>query len=67
MSVLYLLILFSLVVAVVFLVAFVVSVRRGQFDDTYSPGRRILFDDTPTRRIPEDSGPNENRKHHAKQ
>lgn len=44
MKIMFLLIIASIVVAVAFLVAFVVSVRNGQYDDTYSPGHRILFD-----------------------
>jgi len=46
MSVLFVLIGFSLLLAVVFLAAFIVSIKRGQFDDEYTPGVRILFDDT---------------------
>ena len=45
MSVILVLILISLVVAVVFLSAFFWAVKSGQFDDTYSPSVRMLFDD----------------------
>jgi len=45
----YLLIAVSLLVAVGFLVAFLRSVRNGQFDDTASPAVRILFDDPVTK------------------
>jgi cbb3-type cytochrome oxidase maturation protein len=45
--VLYITIVFSLLVAIVFLIAFFWAVRSGQFDDTYSPAVRILFDDKP--------------------
>ena len=45
MSVIILLIIFSVIVATVFLVAFIWAVRSGQFDDTKSPSVRILFDD----------------------
>ena len=45
MSVIILLILFSLVVAIIFLIAFIWSVKSGQYDDTYSPSVRILFDE----------------------
>lgn len=45
MKILILLILCSIIVAAFFLAAFVFSVKSGQFDDTYSPGRRILYDD----------------------
>jgi cbb3-type cytochrome oxidase maturation protein len=34
----------SLSVAVFFLVAFLWSLKSGQFDDEYGPPRRILFD-----------------------
>lgn len=38
----------SLMVALVFLVAFIWSAKTGQFDDDYSPSVRILFDDEKT-------------------
>ena len=45
MSVLIILILVSLAVAIGFLVAFIWSVRAGQYDDDYTPSVRMLFDD----------------------
>ena len=45
MGVVVLLIGFSLIVAIGFLVAFIWSVRNGQYEDDYSPSVRILFDD----------------------
>jgi len=45
MSVLILLILASLVVAVGFLIAFIWSVKSGQYEDDYTPSVRMLFDD----------------------
>lgn len=45
MSVIYLLILISLVVAICFLAAFLWAVKDGQYEDDYSPSVRILFDD----------------------
>ncbi|MCP4297249.1 MAG: cbb3-type cytochrome oxidase assembly protein CcoS [Proteobacteria bacterium] len=45
MSVLYLLIFVSLLVALGFLIAFLWAVKTGQFEDTYTPAIRILFDD----------------------
>lgn len=45
MSVIILLIIFSVIVATAFLVAFIWAVRSGQFDDTKSPSVRMLFDD----------------------
>ena len=47
MSVLILLIAFSILIAGGFLVAFIWSVKKGQFDDDYTPSIRILFDDKP--------------------
>ena len=38
----------SLLVACGFLVAFLVSVKRGQFDDQHTPAIRMLFDDSTT-------------------
>ncbi|MBL8007094.1 MAG: cbb3-type cytochrome oxidase assembly protein CcoS [Ignavibacteria bacterium] len=35
----------SLLVAVSFLIAFIWSVKSGQYDDKYTPSVRILFDD----------------------
>ena len=45
MSVIYLLISVSIVVAIVFFIAFVTAVRKGQYDDDYTPSVRMLFDD----------------------
>ena len=45
MSVIYMLISISVVVAVFFLYAFIKAVRGGQYDDDYTPSVRMLFDD----------------------
>ncbi len=45
MSVIYVLLAISLVVAILFFIAFIVSVRSGQYDDAYTPSVRMLFDD----------------------
>ena len=45
MSVIYLLISISIVVAAVFLYIFIRAVKSGQFDDDYTPSVRMLFDD----------------------
>ena len=45
MSIIFLLILFSLLLAIAFLFAFIWSVKDGQFDDDYTQSVRILFDD----------------------
>jgi cbb3-type cytochrome oxidase maturation protein len=46
MSVLIILLLVSIGIAGSFLVAYLWSVRDGQFDDDYSPARRMLFTDS---------------------
>ena len=45
MSVIIVLIGFSLLVAIIFLVAFLWSVKSGQYEDDYTPSVRILFED----------------------
>jgi len=45
MSVIYLLISISIIVAIVFLYAFLRAVKTGQYDDDYTPSVRMLFDD----------------------
>ncbi len=45
MSVIYLLIAISIVVAIAFFIAFVMAVKKGQYDDDYTPSVRMLFDD----------------------
>ncbi len=45
MSVIYLLISISIIVAGVFLYAFLRAVKTGQYDDDYTPSVRMLFDD----------------------
>jgi cbb3-type cytochrome oxidase maturation protein len=45
MSVILVLVAFSVLLAGGFLAAFFWSVRNGQYDDTYSSSVRILFDD----------------------
>lgn len=45
MSVIFVLIVISLIVAIAFLIAFIWAVRSGQYDDDYTPSVRMLFDD----------------------
>ena len=45
MSVIYLLISISILVAIVFFIAFIRAVKTGQYDDDYTPSVRMLFDD----------------------
>jgi cbb3-type cytochrome oxidase maturation protein len=46
MSAVFILIVASLVVALSFLIAFIWSVKSGQYDDSYTPSVRMLFDDS---------------------
>ena len=45
MSIIYMLLAISVVVALVFFAAFILSVKKGQYDDTYTPSVRMLFED----------------------
>jgi cbb3-type cytochrome oxidase maturation protein len=47
MSVIIILLITSITIAGGFLVAFLWSVKDGQYDDTQSPAQRILFDNKP--------------------
>lgn len=45
MEVIFVLIILSLLVAAGFLFAFFWAIRNGQYDDSYTPSIRVLFDD----------------------
>lgn len=45
MNVIYLTLIISTLVAVGFFVVFIFSLKKGQYDDTYTPSVRMLFDD----------------------
>ncbi|MEM7185612.1 MAG: cbb3-type cytochrome oxidase assembly protein CcoS [Bacteroidota bacterium] len=45
MSIIYMLLSISVIVAIFFFAAFVISVRKGQYDDTFTPSVRMLFED----------------------
>ncbi|HXU27580.1 MAG: cbb3-type cytochrome oxidase assembly protein CcoS [Bacteroidia bacterium] len=45
MSAIFILIAASLTIAIGFLIAFIWSVKDGQFEDDYTPSVRMLFDD----------------------
>lgn len=45
MEILILLLVASFLISGGFLVAFIWNVKSGQFDDTYGPAQKILFDD----------------------
>ncbi|MCU0355010.1 MAG: cbb3-type cytochrome oxidase assembly protein CcoS [Cytophagales bacterium] len=48
MSIIYILLTISLIMASIFLGIFIWNLRQGQFDDDYTPSIRMLFEDTPT-------------------
>lgn len=45
MSIIYMLLAISVIVALIFFAAFIFSVKKGQYDDTYTPSVRMLFED----------------------
>ncbi len=45
MNVIYMLLALSIIVAIIFFAAFISAVKKGQYDDTYTPSVRILFED----------------------
>jgi cbb3-type cytochrome oxidase maturation protein len=55
MSVIYVLLSISIVVAVGFFIAFIIAIRNGQFDDSYTPSVRILFEDELVKEKPKKS------------
>lgn len=49
MSVVFILVFAAIIMAGAFLIAFIWSVKNGQYEDTYTPSVRILFDDPPVK------------------
>ena len=49
MSVMFILIIASLLVAIGFLIAFLWAVKSGQYEDKYTPKIRMLLDDKPNK------------------
>ncbi|AKQ39617.1 cbb3-type cytochrome oxidase assembly protein CcoS [Riemerella anatipestifer] len=45
MEILYLMVICSVSLAVVFLIIFIIGAKKGQFEDDESPAVRILLDD----------------------
>ncbi|MEZ4779072.1 MAG: cbb3-type cytochrome oxidase assembly protein CcoS [Flavobacteriaceae bacterium] len=45
MTIIYMLLAISVTVAIVFFIAFIISVKKGQYEDTYTPSVRMLFED----------------------
>ena len=50
MGVIYVLITVSLIIAIVFFIAFVFAVRSGQYDDAVTPSIRMLFENKSTKK-----------------
>jgi cbb3-type cytochrome oxidase maturation protein len=61
MSVIVVLIGFSIVVAAGFLIAFLWAVKSGQYDDDISPSIRILFDNEENKPEQTNTNPNPNK------
>jgi cbb3-type cytochrome oxidase maturation protein len=55
MSVIFVLVFIAIVMAGAFLVAFIWAVKSGQYEDTYTPSVRILFDDPQMKEISDQS------------
>ena len=45
MNIIFMLIIASLFIAILFFILFVKSVKTGKYDDVYTPSVRMLFDD----------------------
>ena len=45
MNIIFMLIIVSLIMAIIFLILFINLVKTGQYDDVYTPSVRMLFDD----------------------
>ena len=61
MSVIYMLLTISIVVAIIFFIAFIVSVRSGQYDDSYTPSVRMLFEDELVKEKSKEKAKNKNK------
>jgi cbb3-type cytochrome oxidase maturation protein len=55
MEIITALIMISLCIAIVFLLIFYWSIKSGQFDDTYTPSVRMLFEDKKKNKQPQDN------------
>ena len=61
MSVIYVLLAISIIVAVLFFAAFIIAVKNGQYDDSYTPSVRMLFEDELVKTKTSDQKPNLNK------
>lgn len=62
MAIIIILIAISLSIAVLFLVIFYWNMKSGQYDDTYTPSVRMLFDNKTGNQIVNDKSPRTNSK-----
>ena len=53
MDIIFLMISVSIIIAIVFFILFIKSVRSGQYDDLHTPAIRMLFDDESIAKDPE--------------
>ena len=58
MSVIYVLLSISVCVAIVFFAAFILTVKSGQYDDSYTPSVRMLFEDELVKKTTKDNNQN---------
>ncbi|MBB6500104.1 cbb3-type cytochrome oxidase assembly protein CcoS [Pedobacter cryoconitis] len=54
MNMIYMLIGFSILLALLFLLAFFWASKSGQHDDLYTPGVRVLFEEEKQEKVPEE-------------
>jgi len=59
MNIIFMLIAASLVIAILFFILFVKSVKSGQYDDVYTPSVRMLFEDELVKQESSDSENNQ--------
>jgi len=55
MSVIYMMLIISIIIAAIFFIAFILAVRKGQYDDSYTPSVRMLFEDELVKEVPKES------------
>ncbi len=60
MTIIYMLLAISVIVAIVFFIAFIISVKSGQYEDTYTPSVRMLFEDEVIKEVSTDNPKTEN-------
>ncbi len=58
MSVIYVLLSISVCVAIIFFAAFIFTVKSGQYDDSYTPSVRMLFEDELVKKTSENNNQN---------